>query len=291
MHLMPPPHGSSIAVVVPCYNESERLDIPAVKAFLGGCQDVSLLFVDDGSRDDTAVKLAEIAAAFPGRAFALRLQMNCGKAEAVRRGMLNAMDSGFDYIGFWDADLATPLEAIPSFVSVLDRFSEVDVVWGTRLPLFGHHIRRDWNRRLLGRIFSTTSAAAVGVPIRDALCGAKLFRSGDVLRELIGTPFSSRWIFDVELLARLKRRLSSGAQSSLERSLYEFPLESWFEIPGSKVRLKDFVRAAFELMRLTVEYRFGVRFATPARSIAASQVPLVVIESESGSGEVPAKAA
>ena len=111
-------------LVVPCWNEAARLD---ERAYLSWAQrappHVSLLFVDDGSTDDTAAVLARLAAAAPKRRIStLALAPNGGKAEAVRRGMLAAAATAGNgaAVGYWDADLATPLEALPEFEEMLD---------------------------------------------------------------------------------------------------------------------------------------------------------------------------
>ena len=279
MQIFRRPAETPTAIIVPCYNEAERLNVDAVHRFLNHCREVSFLFIDDGSYDDTATKLTELCVAHPNRVRAFQLARNCGKAEAVRRGMLTAVDIGFVLIGFWDADLATPFESIPSFVDVLNRHSDVQVVWGTRLPLLGHRIERQWNRRLLGRLFSKSAALTVGVPIHDALCGAKLFRNGSLFNSLLGLPFSSRWIFDVEILVRLKQVVSGQRGLSLEKALFEFPLDAWTEVPGSKVRLKGFVRAAFELSRLGLQCRVGL---TGASEKVVPQVALLDISAPEG---------
>jgi GT2 family glycosyltransferase len=64
------------------------------------------------------------------------LAENRGKAEAVRHGVLQAFAAGADYIGWWDADCATPLEAIPQFIAVLDAKPAIALVCGVRLRLW-----------------------------------------------------------------------------------------------------------------------------------------------------------
>ena len=108
------PAAHSLTVVIPCYNEAERLDEAPLLAFLDGCAEASVLFVNDGSTDATADRLAAIAAARPARIDVLSLQPNGGKAEAVRRGMLAALERGAGVIGYLDADLSTPPREIPT---------------------------------------------------------------------------------------------------------------------------------------------------------------------------------
>src|SRR3954464_7459638 len=78
----------TLAVVIPCFNEKERLQIDAYEAFSRAHPDILLVFVDDGSRDGTALVLKELAVDHPERIFAIELDTNSGKAEAVRTGML-----------------------------------------------------------------------------------------------------------------------------------------------------------------------------------------------------------
>ena len=98
----------SNVLVVPCYNEAPRLASEPWLEFVDEADRFSLLFVDDGSSDDTARVLERLCDQRPGRLAWKRLPQNLGKAEAVRAGVLEAFERTPDTIGFWDADLATP---------------------------------------------------------------------------------------------------------------------------------------------------------------------------------------
>src|SRR4051794_39855798 len=100
-------------IVVPCYNEARRLDVHAFRTFARDDRAPRFLFVNDGSRDATLEILGDLRGTDPARFDVLNLTRNAGKAEAVRRGLVRALADGPDYVGYWDADLATPLEAIP----------------------------------------------------------------------------------------------------------------------------------------------------------------------------------
>src|SRR5687768_750502 len=96
-------------IVVPCYNEAARLDTERFAAFAAVQDQAMLLFVDDGSVDETARLLDTLAARVPGHISVLRLKPNGGKANAVRAGALQAVAEGALRVGYWDADLSTPL--------------------------------------------------------------------------------------------------------------------------------------------------------------------------------------
>src|SRR5215218_5503235 len=114
-HTIKYPHRTDTIVVVPCYNESQRIDEAAYKRFLASAHGVSLLLVDDGSTDATPLLFERLKKQFPTHLSTLRFSKNSGKAEAVRRGVQIALARQPEFVGYWDADLATPLETIHDF--------------------------------------------------------------------------------------------------------------------------------------------------------------------------------
>lgn len=251
-----PPHtiGPTTAIVVPCYNEQHRLDVAAFSTFLSQTTDVAMLFVNDGSRDETVAILRALAEGAGNKAAVLDLAQNVGKAEAVRIGMLRAMERNPTFVGFWDADLATPLSVTGDFAQILAQRVDIDWVFGARVKLLGRHIDRRAIRHYLGRVFATAVSLSLGVGVYDTQCGAKLFRATPEFRSLLNEPFLTRWIFDVELMARLAQARRQTQSPSLDEAIYEYPLLRWKDIAGSKVRSFDFVRAALELARIRLRY-------------------------------------
>ena len=241
-------------LVVPCYNEAERLRGEQFVEFARGWPDGGFLFVDDGSTDGTAPLLAELCARLPSALATMSLPSNQGKAEAVRQGVLTAFASNPEAVGFWDADLATPLPAIRRFEQVLAERPQVDVVMGARVRLMGRAIERAPFRHYLGRGFATAVSLALSTPVYDTQCGAKLFRNTAVVREIFAQPFMSRWIFDVELFSRYLDARAAGGDSGRE-SIYELPLEEWSDVGGSKLRPHHFLKAALDLGRIAAASR------------------------------------
>ena len=240
-------------IVVPCYNEEARLNRSAILRHLTGSPEQSILFVDDGSTDCTLVHLKQLQREMPAQVSVLRNEANAGKAEAVRRGLLHALASRCQFVGYWDADLATPLESVDDLVNVLVSRPEVDIVIGSRVKLLGRVIERHWRRHYLGRAFATCASLVLDLPVYDTQCGAKLFRATPDLRCILEEPFLSRWIFDVELLARFLTLYTADIERK-SGAIYEFPLNYWRDVPGSKLRLKDFFRAAQELAAIQKKY-------------------------------------
>jgi dolichyl-phosphate beta-glucosyltransferase len=244
--------NASTVIVVPCYDEAARFDPAAFHAFRPRSP-VRFCFVNDGSRDRTIEVLQGLCRDTPEIGWVLDLQPNRGKAEAVRRGMLAAIEVGADLVGFWDADLATPLPELARFQAVFTERPQTEIVLGSRVRLLGHSIERQPARHYLGRIFATGASLALGLPVYDTQCGAKLFRATPWLRSLLAEPFLSSWVFDVEILARYMRLRGSGPHLPADR-IYEVPLAQWTDVPGSKVKAWDFVRSGVELVRIWNAY-------------------------------------
>jgi len=240
-------------IVVPCYNEARRLNTRAFTQFRTTGYWVEFLFVNDGSADGTLEMLQQLQCASPDTIRVRDQQPNQGKAEAVRAGMLDALETDADFVGYWDADLATPLTALPGFLQVLEDRPTIDVVLGSRVKLLGRAIERHAWRHYLGRVFATVVSEMLRLPVYDTQCGAKLFRSTAELRRALARPFTTSWLFDVEILARLIAECPGGT-GAIARSLYELPLDEWRDVPGSKLTRAAYVRAATSVVRLYREY-------------------------------------
>jgi dolichyl-phosphate beta-glucosyltransferase len=244
-------HASGLVMVVPCYNEEQRLPAAEFERFLGESE-VRFAFVDDGSRDKTTDRIESLRAGKQDRVELLRSAKNQGKAEAVRRGINFALDKGAEYVGFWDADLATPLEAIPQLMAVFSERPLLDMVFGSRVKLLGRNVKRRAVRHYLGRVFATVVSVILGLPVYDTQCGAKIFRVRPETRSLFTEPFSSRWVFDVEILARYIR--GAGSPQAAAERIFEFPLYSWEDVGGSKVKASDFFVALRDILRIYWKY-------------------------------------
>lgn len=244
-----------LELIVPCYNEARRLDGAAFAQYALAEPDVSFRFVDDGSTDETPRVLEALCARVPGRLSWMRLEDNRGKAEAVRRGMEAALAAADcpDQLGYWDADLATPLAEIPRFREVLASRTDIHLVMGSRVQLLGRTIDRRFYRHAYGRVFTTAVSLLLALPVYDTQCGAKVFRVSDALREVFAEPFVTRWIFDVEILARLMGHWEPHG-IDVARRIYELPLLVWRDVPGSKIGVADAALALGDLGRIARRY-------------------------------------
>lgn len=240
-----------VGIVVPCYNEANRLQLNAFSDFIRKFPDIRFCFVNDGSSDRTGAVLDELAKDFPGHAHALHFDVNKGKGEAVRHGVEHFMtNDSCELIGYWDADLSTPLDEIHSLINVFRSSRDAQFVCGSRVLMMGYRIERQWFRHYFGRGFATMISLFLRLPIYDTQCGAKLIRA-DLCRRIFDAPFASRWIFDVELIVRTILVLGYGAAFA---SIKEVPLKKWIHEKGSKLSLLTLFPIALELIGVFFKY-------------------------------------
>jgi glycosyltransferase involved in cell wall biosynthesis len=238
-----------LAIVIPCYNEESRLPKEEFLEYVGCRENINFLFVNDGSVDGTKEMLVSLCARH-ARLHFLNLPQNEGKAEAVRQGVLFAQQH-FDtrYIGFWDADLATPLNEIDRMISVLGE-KQYDIMTGLRLLRLGANVSRKRTRHFFGRVFATVTARVLNINVYDTQCGAKLFKT-NLITQLFNQPFVSKWFFDIEILARY---INLHGKDAANNCICEFPILQWNDVGGSKLKMKDFITVPFELLKIKRHY-------------------------------------
>ncbi|MEO0545027.1 MAG: glycosyltransferase [Pseudomonadota bacterium] len=253
---------SDLTLVVPCYNEERRLNCQQFIEFVDTVPRVHILFVNDGSKDNTLSVLHALQMERPLRFSVLDIPENGGKSEAVRAGLVSAIEDGAELVAYWDADLATPLELVEDFLRIADRHADMEVIFGSRRRMLGHRVERTISRRMVSSICAGLARVAIGIPVADTQCGAKLLRVTPALKSAIATPFSAGWLFDVELFARISH--VGGT-----KRFYELPLSEWSEIPGSKVSGGDIVRSGLCMLRLILEMRIGEPMSAHHKRIVA----------------------
>lgn len=234
-------------IIVPCFNEEKRLRLEEFSRSVGKYAWLHFVFVNDGSTDATPTLLKALAAEHERQIHYLELPGNVGKAQAVWHGFHHAFAMAPEYIGYWDADLATPLSALEEMQAQLSTPGTV-MVFGSRVRLLHRRIERRALRHYLGRIYATVASLVLGLTIYDTQCGAKIFRDTPNLRRVFGEPFLTGWIFDVEIFARFNLLHKYAGAPSLTRTAIEHPLQEWHDISGSKIRIWDFFQAPYELI-------------------------------------------
>ncbi|MCK5882598.1 MAG: glycosyltransferase [Bacteriovoracaceae bacterium] len=238
----------NLSIIVPCYNEEERLNIEDFSAYIEQSENINFCFVNDGSQDGTIKVLNSFCEKYPDRVSVLDLEINAGKAEAVRRGVeLQSSLPHVDWVAFWDADLATPLAEVDRFVLLAEKHSQLKCITGCRFKHLGSDIRRKMSRHYIGRCFATIVSIILGIPVYDTQCGAKMFKTS-LARKIFAEKFVSKWLFDVELFFRMRPYIKLT-------EIYELPLTRWDDVDGSRLKKIDFLKSPFVLLRIFYKYR------------------------------------
>ncbi|MBI4930122.1 MAG: glycosyltransferase [Bacteroidetes bacterium] len=238
-------------LIIPCYNEAKRLSVEAIQKFINENDHVSFFFVNDGSKDATLPILESMQKKNVEKIFILSLKINKGKAEAIRQAVLDAMNwSRFEVIGFWDADISTPLAELNKMLRIMRDEPTNEIIIASRVKRLGAIIERKRIRHIFGRIFSTFSSLILKLPVYDSQCGAKIFNT-TILSIAFSDPFISKWLFDVEILARIRNKYGT---ENAKQIVYEMPVSHWADVSGSKIRFTHYLKVPFELLKINNHY-------------------------------------
>jgi len=234
-------------IIIPCYNEAFRFDTDLFDQYHKALPNAYFVFVNDGSTDHTEELLQDIAFA-KANIHILSLTYNVGKGEAVRQGIRFALvETTTKYIGYFDADLATPLTEVLRLKQALENQTEAWIVLGSRKRSKNNVIQRRWYRHIPGRIFATlVNTFILKCPIHDTQCGAKLMRTS-FAQNAFQHLFLTRWLFDIELIMRLE---ASHSRQEIKKRILELPVLQWTDNGASKIRFSDAVMIPFQLVRL-----------------------------------------
>ncbi len=197
----------SVTVVVPVYNEQERIaaSLYNIKAYLEHQPyPSSVLVVDDGSSDMTKeiVKFVDIyGAEFHSQNAGILEEnlQNMGKGYSIARGLLKA---DADIIVFTDADCATPISEIDKLLGKI--YDGYDVVIGSRHLKDSTVSGRGFVRSVMSRTFNFIARAARLLDVRDSQCGFKAY-TRQAAREIAVRQKTYGFCFDVEHLHIAKK--------------------------------------------------------------------------------------
>lgn len=239
-------------IVIPCYNESSRLDLNTFINFAKRNKGSVLCFVNDGSADMTRSTLASIKNLVHDNVFICEVTENAGKANAVRKGSQILYDeTDVDTIGFLDADLSTSFDDYQELITSMEDNPRKSIVFGSRnMKSSNATIERNPIRKILSEIIRILTFLIIRVKIYDSQCGAKVFKR-TLIPKIYDSGFYSRWLFDVEIILRLRKIL--GKKEFLNIFL-EKPLNSWVHMEGSKLGFKDSIMIPLNLWKIWVNY-------------------------------------
>ncbi|MCB4807988.1 response regulator [Tamlana sp. 62-3] len=240
-----------VGVVIPCYNEEERLLSDEFLNYIDKYSGYHLCFVNDGSKDNTLGVLKNLQEGREDFISVYDCEKNGGKAEAVRLGMLYmAKKEDLDFIGFLDADLSTDLEDFDDLVKTIET-SNFKIVSGSRISRMGADITKESARKIISLTINYIIRKILKMDFKDTQCGAKIFRK-DVIKIAFNEKFVTQWIFDVEIFKRISHHFGLEKARSL---LCEQPLKRWIHADGSKLSMKDSIKIIMQLAQIAWVYR------------------------------------
>lgn len=244
-------HTYSLIIVVPCYNEENRLPFKAFKSFINLHNNILVCFVNDGSSDNTIGTLTKLKNECINPIEVVNLQKNKGKAAAVREGITYCNNNyKCDKIGYLDADLSTSLDEYLQHSSKVN--SETVFVFGSRIEKADNNIQRKKYRFIIGRFIAFLIARQLQINVYDTQCGCKIFNQS-ITPAIFNEKFISKWLFDVEIFHRLILLL--GKETILKR-IKEVPLKKWTDTEDSRVSFTYFFKIWIDLYKINKKYRF-----------------------------------
>jgi glycosyltransferase involved in cell wall biosynthesis len=240
-------------IVIPVFNEISRGSSEYWKV-LSSNVEAKFVFVDDCSTDSTGDYLDSISRSMG--VHVIRHTRNQGKGEAIRSGFNYCMsenDNDNGLVALLDADGAFTADEVNRILKIckekiLD--GTYDSIWTSRVKMAGRTIDRNKFRHLSGRIISTILGTADATLPYDTQSGFKIFKITDNLAKAMNAPFLTHWLFDIELLLRLKRL-------GKEFKVREEALEEWHEIGNSTIKPRNYLQIVKEVLVVIKELKRG----------------------------------
>jgi dolichyl-phosphate beta-glucosyltransferase len=232
-----------LSVVVPAYNESDRIPatLTALRAYLdGAAEEYEVIVVDDGSADATVAFVEGVAASWPQMSV-IALRHNLGKGAAVRAGMLAARG---EHRLFSDADLSTPIDELPRLRDRLGDDCQVAIA-SRAVPGATIGVHQPGRREMMGRVYNRLVQLLVLPGLHDTQCGFKVF-TAEAAIACFQPLRTMRFGFDAEVLLRARRK---GWR------IAEVPVR-WNHKEDSRVSaLRDSTGVLIDLVRLRLRRR------------------------------------
>ena len=245
-----------ICIVIPCYNEASRFPVGEFMEFTRSHPETSFCLVNDGSKDATKTLLESLREQFPDQIILCTMPDNKGKAEAVRTGMLAGLQHfASGYFGYFDADLSASLEEAFRLRNVFQGKPSLEFCFGSRVAIVGATIDRKLYRHFIGRILATCISNILYLMVYDTQCGAKLFRR-DLAEKIFEKPFVSRWLFDVEIIARI---IGMHKGDRIEEVMLGVPVSLWIDKGKSRVSWTYGFKVFFDLYCIHRAYKILLR--------------------------------
>lgn len=237
-----------ICMIVPCYNEGQRILEKEYLSFLNSHTNFNLLFVDDGSNDQTFEVLTKLKEKHQNINI-LKLDRNSGKAEAIRAGFNTIANKNYQLIGYIDADLAIPFSEV---LRLQKRINEgYHFAFSSKKPTRNSKLEIKFKRYFIGRVLSFMVSKSLKLKIYDTQCGCKLMNK-ELADIAFKSSFFSSWLFDVEIIWRI---IIQKGRSFFNNKAIEVPVKKLIDRGSSRIKLSDLFSLPFEFFRIHSHYK------------------------------------
>jgi len=189
-----------VVMVVPTYNEADNLGW-LVGRLRAAEPEVDVLVVDDNSPDGTGAMADELASADPA-VHVLHRPGKGGLGAAYLAGFAWAIEAGYDVIGEMDADGSHQPEQLDRLLTALQ---SADLVIGSRWIPGGSVVNWPRRRELLSRGGNLYVRLLLGIAIRDATAGFRVFRRTALEKIDLASVESTGYVFQTDLVTRCLR--------------------------------------------------------------------------------------
>jgi glycosyltransferase involved in cell wall biosynthesis len=235
-------------IVVPAFNEETRILTDDFIEFLNSNNDFHFLFVNDGSTDKTLDVLKDLVDKSEQMNL-LDLPLNCGKAEAIRKGMeISLAKNEFDFLGYLDADLAIPLNELLRLKKLAE--SNYEFIFSSKRSTPDNELEIKLKRYFIGRTLSKMVKLSLKLTIYDTQCGCKLM-SRKIAEIAFNEKFISAWLFDIEIFWRI---INHFGRDYLLSSSKEVPVKKLIDRGGSRIKIVDLISLPYEFLKIHLHY-------------------------------------
>lgn len=236
------------ALFIPCFNEERRLDIPAFESFIQAeKKSIDFFFVNDGSKDSTSKILRKAFLNYENVSLIENIK-NSGKGPALRNAILNSDLEGYEYFGFIDADSDIPLSQVELLRKEIETGNYL-------IAISKRDLLKNLNKlsvRSLGSVFIVKIAnklIKLQPGLSDTQCGCKLFKK-EIRKLCFKDPFISKWLFDIEILLRLRSHIPS-----LRNRIVEVPVVGYSKSDFSNFRFSQNLMILKQLYSIYKTYK------------------------------------
>lgn len=237
-----------ICIIIPCFNEGKRILAKEYLEFLKNHPHFNLLFVNDGSSDNTLEVLTHLQKQHDN-IDVFQINKNVGKAEAIRQGATKILPKKYDLIGYLDADLAIPFSEV---LRLEQKIKEgYHFVFSSKKPTKDSNLEIKFKRYFVGRVLSFMVSKSLKLKIYDTQCGCKLMTK-EIAETAFNKKFFSAWLFDVEIMWRI---IIEKSRAFFNEKALEIPVKKLIDRGSSRIKITDLFLLPFQFLKIHSHYK------------------------------------